>query len=43
MKRKNRFASKDGFFFARVILATLFVTRYGFLVELVELSGVFGS
>ena len=41
MKRKDRFASKDSFFYALVILATLVVTRYGFLVELVELSGVF--
>jgi len=43
MKRRDRFASKDGFFYALVILATLVVTRYGFLVELVELSGVIGS
>jgi len=43
MKRNNRFGSKDSFFFALVILATLVVTRYGFLVELVELSGVWGS
>ena len=41
MKRKDRFASKDSFFYALVILATLFVTRYGFLVELVEQAGVF--
>ena len=43
MKRKDRFASKDGFFFALVIVATLVVTRYGFLVELVELTGVLGA
>ena len=43
MKRKDRFASKDSFFYALVILATLVVTRYGFLVELVELTGVFGA
>ena len=41
MKRKDRFASKDSFFYALVILATLVVTRYGFLVELVEQTGVF--
>jgi hypothetical protein len=43
MKRKDRFASKDSFFYALVILATLVVTRYGFLVELVEQTGVFRS
>lgn len=43
MKRKDRFASKDSFFYALVILATLAVTRYGFLVELVEQTGVFRS
>jgi len=41
MNRRERFASKDGFFYALVILATLVVTRYGFLAELVELTGVF--
>ncbi len=41
MKRKDRFASKDSFFYALVILATLVVTRFGFLAELVEQTGVF--
>lgn len=43
MKRKDRFTSKDNFFYVLVIVATLAVTRLAFLVELVEQASVFTS
>ena len=43
MKRKDRFITKDNFFYALVIVATLAVTRLAFLVELVEHAGVFAG
>jgi hypothetical protein len=43
MKRKDRFITKDNFFYALVIVATLALTRLAFLVELVEQTSVFTS
>jgi hypothetical protein len=43
MKRKDRFITKDSFFYALVIVATLAVTGAGALIELVEHAGVFAG
>ncbi len=43
MKRKDRFITKDSFFYALVIIATLAVTRIGFLIELVEYANAFSG
>ena len=40
MERKDRFTTKNDFFYALVILATLAVTGLGVLVEVVEHAGV---
>jgi hypothetical protein len=40
MEREDRFTTKNDFFYALVILATLAVTGLGVLVEVVEHAGV---
>jgi len=43
MKRKDRFTTKDSFFYALVIFATFTVTGLSALIGLVEHAGVFAG
>jgi len=43
MKRKDRFTTKDSFFYALVIFATFTVTGASVLIGLVERAGAFAG